>query len=199
MPVSADKSIIPVQFDFGIALSFDGHCGRSAVPLVFLDIHILQGHIGGLIFCRIHCDGIFGLFAVAGDGDVGRVLIVAQDIILVVPGVAVRLRIVQLGHISEAVLFGLYRHTALVQIVSVRKGRCGDGRDHCHQRSCRKYPQGQLLFYAFSHYKTLQTKKLAETRTLPGTIPKTGKNRNFGAENHMAVHFHARRLFVAQV
>ena len=86
-----------------------------------------------------------------------------QDIILVVPGVAVRLRIVQLGHISEAVLFGLYRHTARVQIVSVRKRRRGDGRYHCHQRSCRKYPQGKLLFHVFPHYKTLQTKKLTET------------------------------------
>ena len=163
MIVSADKSIIPVQFDFGIALSFDGHCGRFVVPLVFFDIHILQGHIGGLIFRRIHRDGIFGRVAVAGDGDAGRVLIVVQDILIVVPGVAVLLRIVQLGHISDAVLFGLYRHTALVQIVSVRKRRCGDGRDHGHQSRCGQHPQGKLLFHVFPHCKTLQTKKLAET------------------------------------
>ena len=88
---------------------------------------------------------------------------VVQDISIVVPGVAVRLRFVQLGHISDAVLFGLYRHTALVQIVSIRKGCCGDGRDHGHQSRCGQHPQGKLLFHIFPHCKTLQTKKLTET------------------------------------
>ena len=85
-----------------------------------------------------------------------------QDIIILISGVAVHLFIVLLRHIGDAVSFGLYRHTALVQIVSVRKGCCGDGRDHGHQGRCGQHPQGKLLFYIFPHCKTLQTKKLTE-------------------------------------
>ena len=57
MIISADKSVVPVQLNFSIALAIDGHCGTAA-PLVFFDIHILQGHIGGLIISCIHRNGI---------------------------------------------------------------------------------------------------------------------------------------------
>ena len=152
MSVSAENGVVAVQLKVGVAIALDlDGCRAGVIPTALrLNVHILQGHIGGLIFRRIHCDGIFGLFAVAGDGDAGIVLVIVYLCVL-------------LRHIGDAVLFGLYRHTALVQIVSVRKGCCGDGRDHCHQRSCRKYPQGKLFFHIFPHCKTLQTKKLTET------------------------------------
>ena len=57
MIISADKSVVPVQLDFSITRALDGHCGTAAPPVLF-DIHILQGHIGSLIFCRLHRNGI---------------------------------------------------------------------------------------------------------------------------------------------
>ena len=148
--VRSQNGIIAVQLKVGVAVALYFDRTGLGFSSVNFNVHILQGYIGGLIFRRIHCDGIFGLFAVAGDGDAGIVLVIVYLCVL-------------LRNIGDAVIFGLYRHTALVQIVSVRKRRCGDGRDHGHQGRCGQHPQGQLLFHIFPHCKTLQTKKLAET------------------------------------
>ena len=131
-------------------------------------MHILQGHIGGvaLIFggngdSVVGGLGLAGGLVLGGQGDVG-IFAVTNLFSLAILHAGVVVLILPLGDILLAAL-SKDVHTALVQIVSVRKRRRGDGRDHGHQRSCRKYPQGKLLFHVFSHYKTLQTKKLAET------------------------------------
>ena len=155
--VSAENGVVAVQLKVGVAIALDlDGCRAGVIPTgLRLNVHILQGHIGGLIFCRIHCDGIFGLFAVAGDGDAGIVLVIVYLCVL-------------LRHIGDAVLFGLYRHTALVQIVSVRKGCCGDGRDHGHQSRCGQHPQGKLLFHIFPHCKNPPNKKTCRDVNVTG-------------------------------
>ena len=106
---------------------------------------------------------------------------------------------VLLRHIGDAVIFGLYRHTALVQIVSVRKSRRGDGRDHGHQSRCGQHPQGKLLFHIFPHCKNPPNKKTCRDVNVTGNDAENRQNPDFRAENNIAVHFHARRLFAAQV
>ena len=127
-------------------------------------MHILQGHIGGVALFGGNGDGVgsglglAGVFVFGGQDDVIILTMVDVALLILHKGT----RIIPLGDGLDTI-FGHDLHTAVFYIVFCRKGCRGDGRDHCHQRSCRKYPQGQLLFHAFSHYKTLQTKKLAET------------------------------------
>lgn len=56
----AGQRVVPVQLNVGFAIALHGQRGlgiavRSPFPV---DKHILQGHIGSLIFCRLHRDGI---------------------------------------------------------------------------------------------------------------------------------------------
>ena len=206
--IAAENGIIAVQLKLGVAVALDlDGCGVSIpTPMgVWLpNVHIPQGHIGGvaLVFGG-NGDGVgsglglAGGLVFGGQDDVG-IFVVTNIFSIAILHIDAFVLIRPLGDTLFAVR-SKDVHTALGQIVSVRKGCCGDGRDHGHQSRCGQHPQGKLLFHIFPHCKTLQTKKLTETRTLPGTMPKTGKNRNFGAEKHIAVHFHARRLFVAQV
>ena len=52
------NGIVAVQLKVGVAIAlyFD-RTGLGTGGINF-NVHIIQGHIGGLIFCRIHCDGI---------------------------------------------------------------------------------------------------------------------------------------------
>ena len=52
-----------------------------------------------------------------------------------------------------AVLFGINGDIAVFQIIGARKGRRGDGRDHCQKRGCGKHPQGQTIG-SFLHKNT---------------------------------------------
>ena len=129
-------------------------------------MHILQGHIGGVALFGVNGDGVGGGLGLAGGlvfGGQGDVIIrTFFDFALVVRRIGALGLIFPLGDILLAVL-GKDVHTARVQVVSIRKRRCGDGRDHGHQSRCGQHPQGKLFFHIFPHCKTLQTKKLAET------------------------------------
>ena len=202
--IAAENSVIAVQLKFGIAVALDlDGCGVRTPLGVWLNVHILQGHIGGVAIFGVNGDGVgsglglVGGFVFGGQGDVG-IFAVTNVFSLAILHAEVVVLILPLGDILLAAL-GKDVHTALVQIVSVRKGRCGDGRDHGHQSRCGQHPQGKLLFHIFPHCKTLQTKNLQRRKRYRERCRKPAKNRNFGAEKHIAVHFHARRLFVAQV
>ena len=67
------NGVVAVQFKVGVAIALYFNRTGLGFSSVNFNVHILQGHIGSLIFCRLHRDGIFGLFAVAGDGDAGIV------------------------------------------------------------------------------------------------------------------------------
>ena len=166
--IAAENSVIAVQLKFGIAVALDlDGCGVRTPLGVWLNVHILQGHIGGvaLIFGG-NGDGVgsgldlAGGLVFGGQGDV--IILTFFDFAIVVRRIGALGLILPLGDILLAAL-GKDVHTALVQIVSVRKGCRGDGRDHGHQSRCGQHPQGKLFFHIFPHCKTLQTKKLAET------------------------------------
>ena len=67
------NGVVAVQFKVGVAIALYFDRTGLGIGGINFNVHILQGHIGSLIFCRLHRDGIFGLFAVAGDGDAGIV------------------------------------------------------------------------------------------------------------------------------
>ena len=56
----AGQRVVPVQLNVGVAIALHGQRSLGiAVPCALpVDKHILQGHIGSLIFCRLHRDGI---------------------------------------------------------------------------------------------------------------------------------------------
>ena len=56
----AGQRVVPVQLNVGFAVALHGQrsLGITAPCALPVDKHILQGHIGGLIFCRLHRDGI---------------------------------------------------------------------------------------------------------------------------------------------
>lgn len=60
--IAAENGIIAVQLKVGVAVALDlDGCGVSIpnpMGVWLLNVHILQGHIGGLIFRRLHRDGI---------------------------------------------------------------------------------------------------------------------------------------------
>ena len=166
-PALSQNGIIAVQLKVGIAVAlyFD-RTGRGIVRVNF-NVHIIQGHIGGVALFGVNGDGVgsglglAGGLVFGGQDDVG-IFDVTNIFSIVILHAEVFVLIRPLGDTLFAAL-GKDVHTALVQIVSVRKRRCGDGRDHGHQSRCGQHPQGKLLFHIFPHCKTLQTKKLAET------------------------------------
>ena len=166
-PVLNHNGIIAVQLKVGmaVALYFD-RTGLGFTSVNF-NVHILQGHIGGvaLIFGG-NGDGVgsglglAGVFVFGGQDDLGIRTMVDVAILILHKGAFVLIR--PLGDGLDTI-FGHDLHTAVCYIVFCRKRRCGDGRDHGHQSRCGQHPQGKLFFHIFPHCKTLQTKKLAET------------------------------------
>ena len=161
------NGIIAVQLKVGIAVALYFDRTGLGFRSVNFNVHILQGHIGGVaLLFGGNGDGVgsglglAGVFVFGGQGDV--IIQTVSDFALVVLHAGVVVLILPLGDTLFAVR-SKDVHTAFCYIVFCRKRRRGDGRDHCHQRSHRQHPQGKLLFYVFPHYKTLQTKKLAET------------------------------------
>ena len=160
------NGIIAVQLKVGIAVALYFDRTGLGFSSVNFNVHILQGHIGGVALFGVNGDGVVGglglagVFVFGGQGDV--IILTFFDFAIVVRRIGALGLILPLGDILLAAL-GKDVYTALVQIVSVRKGRCGDGRDHGHQSRCGQHPQGKLFFHIFPHCKTLQTKKLAET------------------------------------
>ena len=56
----AGQRVVPVQLNVGVAIALHGQrsLGIAVLCALPVDKHILQGHIGSLIFCRLHRDGI---------------------------------------------------------------------------------------------------------------------------------------------
>ena len=165
--IAAENGVIAVQLKLGVAIALDLDGGGVRTPLgARLNVHILQGHIGGVALFGVNGDGVVGGLGLVGGlvfGGQGDVCILTVfDCALVIRHIGAFVLILPLGDTLFAAL-GKDVYTALGQIVSVRKGCCGDGRDHGHQSRCGQHPQGKLFFHIFPHCKTLQTKKLAET------------------------------------
>ena len=161
------NGIIAVQLKVGIAVALYFDRTGLGFNSVNFNVHILQGHIGGVALFGVNGDGVgsglglagglvfggqddFGIFAVTNLFSLA--ILHAEVVVLILP----------LGDILLAAL-GKDVHTAVFYIVFCRKGCRGDGRDHGHQSRCGQHPQGKLFFHIFPHCKTLQTKKLAET------------------------------------
>ena len=144
MALAAGQGVAAVQLQRHIALGVDG--GLAGVAGV--DVHLVQRNRCGNALLGVDGRRVGRLGAIAGQGDRRFVLIVVQlDIIAVLHKAAVRSL---LGDIS-AIALGVHGHTALGQVVGVRKGCCGDGRDHCQKRGGGKRPQGQLSIGIDSH------------------------------------------------
>ena len=135
MSGTADEGVVSAQLDLGVAGTLHGQGGLVAVADV--DVHILQRDLGSAAFLRVDGDGVLrsGFAVVVRDDRFTLVLLILDCTLCDV----------------VATFFGNDADAAIFYVVSARKGRRGDGRDHCHQRSCRKYPQGQLLFGVGSH------------------------------------------------
>ena len=209
LPIVLNQNgIIAVQLKFGIAVALYFDRTGLGFSSVNSNVHILQGHIGGVaLLFGGNGDGVGSGLGLAGglvfgdQDDFGiRTMVDVVAILILHKGAFVLIR--PLGD-GLATIFGHDLHTAFCYIVFCCKRRCGDGRDHCHQSRCGQHPQGKLFFHIFPHCKTLQTKNLQRRERYRERCReryrKPAKNRNFGAEKHIAVHFHARRLFVAQV
>ena len=56
--VRSQNGIIAVQLKVGVAVALYFDRTGLGFRSVNFNVHILQGHIGGLIFCRLHRDGI---------------------------------------------------------------------------------------------------------------------------------------------
>ena len=165
LPIVLNQNgIIAVQLKVGIAVALYFDRTGLGFSSVNFNVHILQGHIGGVALFGVNGDGVggglglAGGFVFGGQGDVIIRTMVDAFAILILHKGALGL-ILPLGDILLAAL-GKDVYTALVQIVSVRKRCCGDGRDHGHQSRCGQHPQGKLFFHIFPHCKTLQTKNL---------------------------------------
>ena len=166
-PVFNQNGVVAVQLKLGVAIALYFDRTGLGIGGINFNVHILQGHIGGVALFGVNGDGVGGGLGLVGglifggQGDVG-IFAITNLFSLAILHAGVVVLILPLGDILLAVL-GKDVHTALGQIVSVRKGRRGDGRDHGHQSRCGQHPQGKLLFHIFPHCKTLQTKKLTET------------------------------------
>ena len=143
MALAAGQGIAAVQLQRHLALRIDG----SLAGVAGVDVHVVQRDRCGNALLGVDGRRVVRLLALGGQGDRRFVLIVIQLDLTVLHKVAVR---ILLGDISATAL-GVHGHAALGQVVSVRKGCRGDGRDHCHQRSRRKHPQGQLSIGIDSH------------------------------------------------
>ena len=162
-PVLNHNGIIAVQLKVGIAVALYFDRTGLGFRSVNSNVHILQGHIGGVALFGVNGDGVGGGLGLAGGlvfgGQDDVIILTFFDFAIVVRRIGALGLILPLGDILLAAL-GKDVYTALVQIVSVRKGCCGDGRDHGHQSRCGQHPQGKLFFHIFPHCKTLQTKNL---------------------------------------
>ena len=205
-PVLNHNGIIAVQLKVGIAVALYFDRTGLGFRSVNSNVHILQGHIGGVALFGVNGDGVGGGLGLAGglvfggQGDVG-IFAITNFFSLAIFHAGVLVLILPLGDILLAAL-GKDVHTAFCYIVFCRKGCCGDGRDHGHQGRCGQHPQGKLFFHIFPHCKTLQTKTCRDvnvTVNVTGNDTENRQNPDFRAEKHIAVHFHARRLFAAQV
>ena len=144
MALAAGQGIVAVQLQRYLALRIDG----GLVGAAGVNVHVVQRDRCGNALLGVDGRRVVRLLALGGQGDRRFVFIIIQlDITAVLHIVAVR---ILLGDIS-ATAIGVHGHAALGQVVSVRKGRRGDGRDHCHQRSRRKHPQSQLSIGIDSH------------------------------------------------
>ena len=200
-PVLNHNGIIAVQLKFGIAVALYFDRTGLGFTSVNFNVHIIQGHIGGVALFGVNGDGVVGGLVFGGQGDVG-IFAITNFFSLAIFHAGVLVLILPLGDILLAAL-GKDVHTAFCYIVGIRKGCCGDGRDHGHQSRCGQHPQGKLFFHIFPHCKTLQTKKTCRdvnvTANVAGNDIENRQKPDFRAEKHIAVHFHARRLFTAQV
>ena len=180
------NGVVAVQLKVGVAIALYFDCTGLGFRSVNSNVHILQGHIGGVVLFGVNGDGVGGGLGLAGGfvfGGQGDVIILTFfDFALVVRRIGALGLILPLGDILLAAL-GKDVHTALVQIVSVRKGRCGDGRDHGHQSRCGQHPQGKLLFHIFPHCKTLQTKNLQRRERYRERCRKPAKPGTSGQKN----------------
>ena len=165
LPIVLNQNgIIAVQLKVGIAVALYFDRTGLGFSSVNFNVHILQGHIGGVALFGVNGDGVGGGLGLAGglvfgdQDDVGIRTMVDVALLILHKGA----RIIPLSD-GLATIFGHDLHTAFCYIVFCRKRRCGDGRDHGHQSRCGQHPQGKLFFHIFPHCKTLQTKKLAET------------------------------------
>ena len=57
-PVLNQNGIIAVQLKVGVAIALYFDRTGLGIGGINFNVHILQGHIGSLIFCRLHRDGI---------------------------------------------------------------------------------------------------------------------------------------------
>ena len=135
MSGTADEGVVSLQLDLGVAGTRHGHGSLAVVADV--DVHILQRDLGSAVFLRLDGDSILrsGAAVLVRDDRFTLVLMILDFTLCNV----------------VAIFFGNDADASIFHVVGVRKGRRGNGRDHCHQRSCRKYPQGQLLFGFGSH------------------------------------------------
>ena len=52
------NGVVAVQLKVGVAIALYFNRTGLGIGGINFNVHIIQGHIGGLIFRRIHCDGI---------------------------------------------------------------------------------------------------------------------------------------------
>ena len=185
--VRSQNGIIAVQLKVGVAVALYFDRTGLGFRSVNFNVHILQGHIGGVALFGVNGDGVVGglglagVFVFGGQGDV-IIQTVTNLFSLAILHAEVVVLILPLGDTLFAAL-GKDVHTALVQIVSVRKRCCGDGRDHGHQSRCGQHPQGKLFFHIFPHCKTLQTKNLQRRKRYRERCRKPAKTGTSGQKN----------------
>ena len=161
--VRSQNGIIAVQLKVGVAVALYFDRTGLGFRSVNFNVHILQGHIGGVALFGVNGDGVGSGLGLAGglvfgsQDDVG-IFVVTNIFSIAILHIDAFVLICPLGDTLFAVRSNDV-HTALVQIVSVRKGRCGDGRDHGHQSRCGQHPQGKLFFHIFPHCKNPPNKK----------------------------------------
>ena len=162
-PLFNQNGVVAVQLKVGVAVALYFDRTGLGFSSVNFNVHILQGHIGGVVLFGVNGDGVggglglAGGFVFGGQGDVG-IFAITNFFSLAIFHAGVLVLILPLGDILLAAL-GKDVHTAFCYIVFCCKRRCGDGRDHGHQSRCGQHPQGKLFFHIFPHCKNPPNKK----------------------------------------
>lgn len=200
--IAAENGIIAVQFKVGVAVALDlDGCRAAVIPTgLRLNVHILQGHIGGVaLLFGGNGDGVgsglglAGVFVFGGQDDVIILTMVDVALLILHKGTRIIRWVMDwtpsLATISTLPSFTLYS-AANAAVAMDETMAINAAVESTRKASC---------CFTFSSLQNPPNKKTYRDVNVTGNDAKNRQNPDFGAENHIAVHFHARRLFAVQV